>query len=72
MAHLRGEGATVPGAIADFCTRWAEHFAAARKGFEDLETRYDRETAHGTIPKVQTRWFERIQRELAQTRAGVG
>ena len=71
IARVRGEGATVPGALADLWTRWAEHFAAARKGFEDLETRYDRETAHGTIPKVRTRWFERIQRELARTRAEV-
>lgn len=55
----------------DFRTRWAEHFAAACKAFEDLETRHDRETAHGTIPKVQTQWLERIQRELVQTRAEV-
>jgi hypothetical protein len=69
MARIRGQGATVAGAISDFAVRWAQHLATARKEFEDLEDQYDRETAHGTIPKAQTRWFERIQRELASTRA---
>ncbi len=68
-ARIRGQGATAAAAVADFATRWAQHLTAAHQALEDLEDQYDRETAHGTIPKVQTRWFERIQRELAETRA---
>ena len=72
IASTRAQAPTAAEAVGLFSARWAAHLQGVRKAFQALEDQYDRETAHGTIPKVQTQWFERIQRELAATRAEAG
>lgn len=67
---LRGSGADPDQALADFKRRWARWMEKAQARFDEIETRYDRETLHGTDPERQTEWFARVKRGLGAVRAG--
>jgi hypothetical protein len=73
-AALAADGRAAPGvgasdqeALAASDRLWAERLERLWSEFLSIERRYDLETHQG--PEHQTRWFERIQRELAATRA---
>ena len=68
---LRGAGPDPGQAIVDFQKRWADRMERAQKDFEDIETRYDRETLHGNDVARQTEWFARVKRGLGAVRAGL-
>jgi hypothetical protein len=61
-----GVGASDEQALAASDRLWVERLRAIWAEFRAIEDRYDQETYQG--PKHQTRWFERILRELAATR----
>jgi hypothetical protein len=63
-AASKGSGATEAGAVDDLVRRFEAHLVSARREFEELEDRYDRETRHGTDLRRQTEWYVRIQRDL--------
>jgi hypothetical protein len=61
--------ADTPGeAVALFAKRWSTLFGSVIAGLLDVQDSYDRETRHGTVPKVQTEWFAKVRRDLAETR----
>jgi hypothetical protein len=66
---LRGSGADPEQALEDFKRRWARWMEKAQARFDEIETRYDRETLHGTDLERQTEWFARVKRGLGAVRA---
>jgi hypothetical protein len=67
VARTRAEGGTAAEAAQRFSAAWRQHLAEVHERFEEVELRYDRETAHGMVPAKQTEWFERCQRGLRET-----
>jgi hypothetical protein len=66
-AVASGESATE--AARALAARWKSRLGAVAGELNALESRYDRETAHGTIPEAQAAWQGRCERELAESAA---
>lgn len=66
LLGLEGRGATGGEAAVDLKKKVDAAFTAALQRLEELQERYDGETAHGTKKKVQRRWLEDIPKRLAE------
>lgn len=67
LKGVEGRGPTARAAAQDLKHEVDTAFAAALQRLDEIQSRYDRETRHGTRKKAQKKWLREIERRLAAT-----
>lgn len=61
LAGIQAVGASPELAISRLRLRWGQHMLTVYSDFDALETKFDRETKHGSATEKQTEWTFRVR-----------